>query len=83
MELKFRSEGNKLVLKEIGNGTPHLITAKIMERSFKRGQVAWIESYLITPKKSSMKNNDSYHIDVQASLDNHINFLRHSPRIAT
>jgi len=47
MEFKFQSEGKEITIRGISNGAPRVVTTKKMERTFKRGQVAWAATCLI------------------------------------
>ncbi|XP_059064617.1 uncharacterized protein LOC131856731 [Cryptomeria japonica] len=54
MEFKFQSNGKEVHLRGLSNGAPRVVTAKRMERTFRRGHVAWaagIIIHLMSPSK--------------------------------
>ena len=70
MEFKFHSNGKEVLLRGLSNGAPKVVSAKRMERTFRRGQVAWAAGVIIHPT-SSPKNQGNFHFEIQNILDKH------------
>lgn len=70
MELKFKTEGGEVVLHGMANGAPRVITAKQMERAFRKGQITCAAHCLVSISTSSTDDR-SYHVDIQSILDRH------------
>lgn len=49
MELKFMSEGKRVVLRGMSNRGPCIVSLKRMEKLIRHGQVEWAAEYVIMP----------------------------------
>ena len=70
MEFKFHSDGKEVLLRGLLNVVPKVVSVKRMERTFRRGQVAWAVGVIIHPI-SSPKTQGNFHFEIQNILDKH------------
>ena len=70
MQLEFMVNGKKIILKEMENGTPRVVSARKMEALIRYGDVDWGAQCFISSKPDSKKKPD-YHVDIQTMLDKH------------
>ena len=73
MEFKFQYNEKEVILRGLSNGAPKAVSAKRMERTFRRGQVTWVAGVIIHPT-SSPKNQGNFHFEIQNILDKIVQF---------
>ena len=70
MQLEFMVNGKEIILKEMVDGGPRVVSARKMEASIRHDDVDWGAQCFISSKLVSNRNSD-YHVDIQIVLDKH------------